>query len=83
MIDLKELQSRFPHHKVISQPAEGCRCKGTGVRHHPKFGDRCCICVCVSPPAPGEPEYRVELGNALSRAAKSALNDYKRLIEKP
>lgn len=78
MIDLEALQRRFPHHKIRSQPAEGCGCNGTGVRHIKSLGrDTACICVCMSAPKPGEREYRVELGRAVSAAAKSAFNDMK------
>lgn len=75
MIDLSELQRRFPHHKIRSQPADGCGCKGTGVRHSQKFGELCCICVCLSAPKTGEPEYRVSLGRAVAASAKAALDE--------
>lgn len=79
MIDLAELRRRFPHHKIRSQPAEGCGCKGTGVRHVSSLNmDRPCLCVCMSAPAPGENEYRVELGRAMAAAAKRALDDMKK-----
>lgn len=79
MIDLDELQRRFPHQTIRSQPAHGCGCKGTGVRHIAKLGmDRPCLCVCMSAPSDGEPEYRVELGKALSAAAKSALDEMRK-----
>lgn len=78
MIDLAELQRRFPTHKIRSQPAPGCRCNGTGVRHVASLNiDRPCLCVCMSAPAPGEKEYRVELGRAMASAAKRALDDMK------
>ncbi len=76
MIDLTELQRRFPKHKIQSQPAAGCGCKGTGVRYVASLNmDRPCLCVCMSAPAPGEKEYRVELGRAVGKAAKAALDD--------
>ena len=77
MIDLTELQERFPHHKIRSQPAEGCGCKGTGVRHSPKFGELCCICVCLSAPETGDADYRVELGKAVAANARKALDEMK------
>lgn len=78
MINLEELQLQFPHHKIRSQPAEGCGCKGTGVRYIPSLGrTTCCICVCMSAPKDGEPEYRVKLGKALAESAKNALIELK------
>ena len=78
MIDLNELQRRFPHHKIRSQPADGCGCKGTGVRHiKSQNRDTPCLCVCMSPPLDGEPEYRVQLAKALGQAARRALEEMK------
>lgn len=39
MIDLSELQRRFPHQKIKSQPAEGCGCGGTGKSRWPSGQD--------------------------------------------
>ena len=79
MIDLVELQRRFPTQTIRSQPAPGCGCKGTGVRHITSLKmDRPCLCVCMSAPAPGEKEYRVELGRAMATAAKRALDEMKK-----
>lgn len=76
MIDLSELQRRFPHQKIKSQPAEGCGCGGTGVRHIKSLNmDRPCLCVCMSAPEPGEKEYRAELAKAVGQAARTALED--------
>ena len=76
MTDLAELQRRFPHQKIRSQPAQGCGCKGTGVRYSLSLGrDTCCICVCLSAPEPGKAEYRVELGKALAASARKALDE--------
>jgi hypothetical protein len=76
MIDLTELQRRFPEHTIRSQPAPGCGCKGTGIRHIARLNmDRPCLCVCMSAPTPGEKEYRVDLGRALAESAKRALDE--------
>ena len=78
MIDLVKLQQQFPHHKIRSQPAEGCACKGTGVRYIPSLQrTSCCICVCMSAPKDGESEYRVNLGKAIAQSAKNALAELK------
>lgn len=79
MIDLAELQRRFPTQKIRSQPAPGCGCNGTGVRHVAALNmDRPCLCVCMSAPPTGEKEYRVELGCAMAESAKRALEEMKR-----
>lgn len=78
MIDLEALQKRFPHHKVISQPAPGCGCNGTGVRQvKSQNRDRPCLCVCMSAPQQGEPEYRLAFVKALGDAARAALKEFK------
>lgn len=78
MIYLTELQRRFPHQKIKSQPAEGCGCGGTGVRHIKSLNmDRPCLCVCMSAPEPGEKEYRAELAKAVGQAARMALEEMK------
>ena len=78
MIDLSKLQRRFPHQKIKSQPAEGCGCNGTGVRHIKSLNmDRPCLCVCMSAPEPGEKEYRAELAKAVGQAARTALEEMK------
>lgn len=74
MIDLAELQQRFPHHTIRSQPAEGCGCKGTGVRHIKSLNfDSPCLCVCMSAPEQGQKEYRHEMARELGLAAGRAL----------
>jgi hypothetical protein len=74
MIDLKALQARFPDYGIQSQPAPGCTCIN-GVRTQ-KNGDQSpCLCVCMSPPASGEPDYRNELRKALAAAARNALRE--------
>lgn len=78
MIDLTELQRRFPHQKIKSQPAEGCGCGGTGVRHiKSQNRDTPCLCVCMSPPLEGESEYRGQLAKVLGQAARCALEEMK------
>ena len=71
MIDLEALQKRFPHFKIRSQPAEGCKCNA-GVRKTKDGHEFPCMCVCMSAPEPDEQEYRVEACAALGNAARNA-----------
>jgi hypothetical protein len=76
MIDLAALQARFPHHKIKSQPTPGCTCTD-GVRTEKSGNQFPCLCVCMSAPENGQPEYRNEVRKALASAAKGALDELK------
>lgn len=77
MIDLAALQSRFPHHKIRSQPAPGCTCTD-GVRTTKDGHQAPCLCVCMSAPEKGQPEHRNAIRQALAQFAKDALEDLKK-----
>lgn len=76
MADLEELQRRFKRYKIISQPAPGCDCNN-GVRKGKDDRESPCLCVCMTAPEPGQPEYRIEMRLALVRAMKGFLDDMK------
>ena len=73
-IDLDALRAKFPGYNIISQPSSGCGCN-EGVRRTNAGREVLCICVCLSAPEPGEDDYRVEVRNALGRAARQALQE--------
>lgn len=71
MADLIELQRRFPHFKIRSQPAPGCKCSD-GVRKTKDGHEFPCLCVCLSAPEAGEAEYRPDMCKAVGSAATKA-----------
>lgn len=71
MIDLNEFRKRFPHYTIRSQPAQGCGCN-SGVRTTKDGHKFPCLCVCMSPPEPEEPEYRATLCKQVGAAAQKA-----------
>lgn len=65
-----ELQVKYPHHKVVSEPLETCpTCKGTGeyrTRH-----DDCPVNICICPCLGGEDELRRRIAKQLRATVRT------------
>lgn len=71
MIDLAELKKRFPVYASVirSQPDPSCTCDN-GVRTIKTGKEIPCLCICMSAPSEGEPEYRAELCRQVGKTAR-------------